>query len=211
MQPSLPSTDLFDRADALLVIDMQNSFLHPDGVMRAHRGRSLIDVEGTIGRNVEAVRLASAHSLPVIFTRHCYRKGYVDAGSRTTRLVASMGAEPLLSGSWDADVVDELSPTAGAIVVDKTRMDAFHGTDLEVVLRGIGASRLLLSGIVTNACVETTARAAAMRDLEVTVLSDCCTTYSSEHQAHALEALDYYMFANSVTLESMTTAELSGS
>lgn len=185
---------ILDESDALLVIDMQNSFLHPDGIMRNRRGRTLIDVDGTIQRNVELVAAARAHQLPVVYTRHCYRPGYVDAGVRVQQLFDSMGAEPLVSGSWDAGIVDELS-VEDAVIVDKTRMDAFLNTDLEVVLRGLGASRLLVAGIVTNACVETTTRAAAMRDFEVTVLGDCCTTYSKEHQTHALEALEYYMFA----------------
>lgn len=203
MQPASTSIDLFEEADALLVIDMQNSFLHPEGAMRAHRGRSLINVESTIDHNVEAVELATARGLPVIFTRHAYRPGYVDAGPRTMRLVESMGVSPLIAGSWDAEVVDQLAGTPDAILVDKARMDAFHGTNLDVVLRGIGASLVLMTGIVTNACVETTARSAAMRDLEVTILSDCCTTYSPEQQAHALEALEFFMFAQVVGLDSL--------
>jgi nicotinamidase-related amidase len=110
-------------------------------------------------------------------------------------LFASMDAEPLVRGTWDADIVDELKPGPLAAVVDKTRMDAFHNTDLEVLIRGIGASRLVVTGIVTNACVETTTRSAAMRDLDVTIFADCCSTYSAAHQASALEALEFYLFA----------------
>jgi ureidoacrylate peracid hydrolase len=195
----------FDEADALLVIDMQNSFLHPDGAMRAHRGRVLTDIDEIIKRNAEAVRIAHDRTLPVIYTRHCYRPGYTDAGARTVALFDSMGVSPLVAGSWDADLVDELrvdGPQGGAapLMVDKTRMDAFYQTDLEIVLRGLGASRLLVGGIVTNACVETTVRAAAMRDLDVTVLADCCTTYGPEHQAAALSVLEFYLFARVSTL-----------
>ena len=190
-----------DEADALLMIDMQNSFLHPEGAMRRARGRTLVDVDGTVERNVEAVQLAHARGLPVVYTRHAYRPGYVDAGARTRRLFDAMGdVSPLVAGTWDVDVVDELKPDASSAVVDKTRMDAFHMTDLEVVLRGLGAARLVVAGIVTNACVETTTRSAAMRDFEVTVLADCCTTYSEGHQRSALEALEYYMFAEVMTL-----------
>ena len=89
----------------------------------------------------------------------------------------------------------KLKPGPGAAVVDKTRMDAFYNTDLEVLIRGISATRLVVTGIVTNACVETTTRSAAMRDLDVVIFENCCTTYSAEHQANALEALEFYRFA----------------
>jgi ureidoacrylate peracid hydrolase len=187
--------NVLDSADAVLVIDMQNSFLRPGGAMYQHRGGALRDPGGTTKRVSEVVVAATASRIPVIYTRHCYRPGYADAGSRTLRLFRSMDTEPLVRGTWDADIVDELKPGAGAAVVDKTRMDAFHNTDLEVLIHGISATRLVVTGIVTNACVETTTRSAAMRDLDVTILKNCCTTYSAEHQANALQALEFYRFA----------------
>lgn len=186
---------VLDSADAVLVIDMQNSFLRPGGAMYQHQGEALRDPGGTVQRVGEVVAAATASAIPVIYTRHCYRPGYADAGSRTLRLFQSMDAEPLVRGTWDADIVDELKPGPGAAVVDKTRMDAFYNTDLEVLIRGISATRLVVTGIVTNACVETTTRSAAMRDLDVVIFENCCTTYSAEHQANALEALEFYRFA----------------
>lgn len=186
---------VLDNADAILVIDMQNSFLRPGGAMYEHRNASIVEPDKTIEGIAELVALATARELPVIYTRHCYRPGYADVGGATRRLFASMDAKPLVTGSWDAAIVDELLPGPDALVVDKTRMDAFYNTDLEVLLRGVGASRLIVSGIVTNACVETTTRSAAMRDLDVTILEDCCSTYSAEHQESALKALEFYLFA----------------
>jgi ureidoacrylate peracid hydrolase len=187
--------NVLDSADAVLVIDMQNSFLRPGGAMYQYRGGTLRDPDGTTKRIGEVVVAATSRGIPVIYARHCYRPGYADAGSRTLRLFQSMETEPLVRGTWDAEIVDELRPGPGAAVVDKTRMDAFHSTDLEVLIRGISATRLFVTGIVTNACVETTTRSAAMRDLDVTIFKDCCTTYSAEHQANALQALEFYLFA----------------
>lgn len=76
----------------------------------------------------------------------------------------------MLPGSWDSAVVDGLRATESDLYVDKARMDAFYNTDLELLLRGLSAERLAVSGIVTNACVETTTRSAAMRDLDVMLL-----------------------------------------
>jgi ureidoacrylate peracid hydrolase len=187
--------DVLQNADAVLVIDMQNSFLRPDGAMYQHRGAPLRDLDGTTKRVGEVAAAATAGGIPVVYTRHCYRPGYPDAGIRTMRLFQTMDTEPLVRGTWDADIVDELKPGTAATVVDKTRMDAFYNTELEVLLRGLSAARLVVTGIVTNACVETTTRAAAMRDLDVTILEDCCTTYSAAHQASALQALEFYRFA----------------
>jgi nicotinamidase-related amidase len=179
----------------VLVIDMQNSFLRPGGAMHAHRGAALLGPDRIIERIGELVALAAVANKPVIYTRHCYRSGYPDVGSRTLRLFETMNSTPLVTGTWDAAIVDELRPGSDALVVDKTRMDAFYNTDLEVLLRGLDATRLIVTGIVTNACVETTTRSAAMRDFDVTILEDCCSTYSAEHQASALEALEFYRFA----------------
>ena len=193
--PAVTQENVLDSADAVLVIDMQNSFLRPGGAMYEHRGRALRDPDGTIQRVSEVVAAATSGGVPVIYTRHCYRPGYADAGSRTMRLFQTMETEPLVRGTWDAGIVDELKPGLGAAVVDKTRMDAFLSTDLDVLIRGISATRLVVTGIVTNACVETTTRSAAMRDLDVTILENCCSTYTAEHQANALEALEFYLFA----------------
>lgn len=198
--------DVLGSADAVLVIDMQNSFLLPGGAMHEHRGGTLRDPDGTIKRIGEVVAAATASEIPVIYTRHCYRPGYADAGSRTMRLFQAMDTQPLVRGTWDADIVDELKPGMGAAVIDKTRMDAFYNTDLEVLIRGISATRLIVTGIVTNACVETTTRSAAMRDLDVTIFEDCCTTYSAEHQANALQALEFYLFAQVKSWSAAETA-----
>jgi ureidoacrylate peracid hydrolase len=192
--------------DALLVIDMQNSFLKPGGGLYAAHGDPMIDIPRTTEQVGQAVQLATAGATPVIYTRHCYRPGWVDAGERTLRLFDRLGHKPLLAGTWDADVVDELAPPADALIIDKARMDAFIGTALETLLRGLGARRIALTGVVTNACVESTARAASMRDIDVTILEDCCTTFSAEHQRSALAALEFYGFADIASIGERVSA-----
>jgi nicotinamidase-related amidase len=101
-------------------------------------------------------------------------------------------------------LIDELQADAETAVVDKTRMDAFHQTNLEAVLRGLSVTRLLIGGVITNACVETTARSAAIRDFDVTVLSDCCTTYSGLDQANSLSGLQGFGLARVMELADLT-------
>jgi ureidoacrylate peracid hydrolase len=101
----------------------------------------------------------------------------------------------LLIGSWDADVFDGLGRDPADHVIDKTRYDAFLNTALEQILRGIGVQRVVIAGIITNACVETTARGALMRDFDVTVLRDCCAGRWRKHHDAALDALSAYGLA----------------
>lgn len=191
--------------DALLIIDMQNSFLHPRGGAYALTGSPLVHIDRTIA----AVRRLAEHTaragVPIVSTRHCYRAGYVDADRLTEQLGVTAGGT-LLAGTWDADIIDDLTAVSGTIV-DKARMDAFYNTGLELVLHGLRATSVGVCGIVTNACVETTARSAAMRDYEVTVFGDCCTTTSDEDQAASLHALERYGFARVVDSAGMETAD----
>lgn len=160
---------------AVLVVDMQNGFLHPSGSL-ASRGQVIADSSDLIERVCKVVGQARAAGVPVIYTRHQFRPNLVDA---PPALVARypQGAAPLVAGSWDAAIVDELSPTAGEVVIDKNRYDAFLHTETDMILRSLGAARLMVAGVVTNMCVESTVRSAEQRDFEVVVVSDGCGAY----------------------------------
>jgi ureidoacrylate peracid hydrolase len=182
--------------DALLVIDMQNSFCHPGGVMYEALGQPLFEIEKTVAATAAAVASARAARVPIVFTRHQYQPGHADFGALFPEFLSLLRAnDGLLAGTWDIDVVDELDVGSGDLIVDKPRLDAFHGTSLDILLRSMGVTRLAVAGIMTNACVETTTRAAAMRDYEVTVLSDCTTTGQERHRTMSLECLEAYHIA----------------
>jgi ureidoacrylate peracid hydrolase len=95
----------------------------------------------------------------------------------------------LLRGSWDAEVNDELTPLPGERVIDKNRYDAFLYTDLELVLRALGVTRLIVAGVVTFACVETTVRSANQRDFDVSVAADCTAAPEPFH-SNSLAAMN---------------------
>lgn len=160
---------------ALIVVDMQNGFCHPDGSL-PRLGLGLADVDRAVRQSALAVRQARAAGLPVIFTRHLYRPGRADEGTNLAGLAGPALAETggLAAGGWDAEVIDELGWTPADLTVDKVRFDAFLWTSMDPLLRGLGVDRLLVCGVVTNVCVESTVRAAFMRDHRVTLLGDCC-------------------------------------
>jgi len=180
---------------ALLVVDMQNGFCHPDGSF-PRIGRGLEGAMDAVRTAAVAVGQARRAGIPVVFTRHVYRPGRPDEGA------ALIGNSPELAGvdglavtTWDAEVCDELGCGPDDLVVDKVRFDAFQWTSLEPLLRGLGVTRLMICGVVTNICVETTARSAFMRDLPVTLLEDCCAAKTRRLHELAIEVLSSYELA----------------
>jgi ureidoacrylate peracid hydrolase len=85
--------------------------------------------------------------------------------------------------------MDEVAPEPGDIVIDKLRWDAFCYTELDAVLRNLGAQRLIIAGLQTNVCVETTARSAMMRNYEVAVPEDAVSTDGIPLHFGALDAM----------------------
>ncbi len=181
---------------ALLVIDMQNGFCHPEGSF-ARIGMGLEGADVAVRNAAEAVSQARRAAVPVVFTRHLYRPGRADEGrSLKQNSPALAGVEGLAVGSWDADVAAELGCGPGDMVVDKVRFDAFQWTSLEPLLRGLGVTELVVCGVVTNICVETTVRSAFMRDYPVTVLADCCAAKTRRLHELSLEVLASYQLAD---------------
>ncbi|MCU1657860.1 MAG: hypothetical protein JWO57_2516 [Pseudonocardiales bacterium] len=165
---------------AVLVIDMQNGFCHPKGSL-PQAGFGLPRIDEVVAANRELLAASRAVDLPVIYTRHVFRDDLLDAPARMRSVLLNDPA-PLVRGSWDADVVDELTPAAGDRIIDKNRYDAFLYTDLEVVLRAMGVRRLLVTGVVTSVCVESTVRSAEQRDFEVLVADDCTSAAEGAHE-----------------------------
>ncbi|MEN2742420.1 isochorismatase family cysteine hydrolase [Microbacterium sp. X-17] len=183
--------------DALLVVNVQNSFCHPDGAMYEPARPPLHDVEHVLQNIAAALAAARAAYTPVCFVRQCFQPGYADFGHRMPRLrdqLAMRGG--LLAGSWDADFVDEVSPNPADLVIDACRADAFYNTPMESLLRSMAVRRLAVVGVTTNGAVETTARSAALRDFDVTVLADCTTSRTAQDRDTSLELLAAYEIAD---------------
>jgi nicotinamidase-related amidase len=180
---------------ALLVVDMQNGFCHPEGSF-PRIGRGLEGAMEAVANAAVAVGQARSAGVPVVFTRHVYRPGRPDEGAALVRNSPELaGVAGLAAGGWDADVCDELGCAPDDLVVDKVRFDAFQWTSLEPLLRGLGVTALMICGVVTNICVETTARSAFMRDFPVTLLADCCAAKTRRLHELSVEVLSSYELA----------------
>lgn len=182
-------------ACALLVIDAQNAFCHPQGTL----GISGVDtgpMQTAIPRIRAVVEWARGQGIPDIWT---VQEHFLEDHAREGRLVAPHTSRrqrvACLPGSWDAQVVEDLGPSlAGArYVIRKHRFSAFHGTALDVILRAWGRRAVILTGFTTNACVETTAREAYMRDLDVLLVADAMAGVKPQWHRLALEVLGSYV------------------
>jgi ureidoacrylate peracid hydrolase len=186
---SAPSVHL-DRP-ALLVIDMQNGFCHPRGSL-ARGGAPIAQCQATIQPVASLVAAARASSVPVIFTRFVYRADYADGGILVRELRPHLKERrSLVAGDWDAEIVDDLQPRPGDYIIDKNRFSAFVGTDLQAVLDRLEVRTLIVCGVTTNMCVESTVRDAGQRDYRVYVVRDAVGELDPERHEHALRAMAF--------------------
>jgi nicotinamidase-related amidase len=156
-------------------------------------------VDAAVRTAAVAVKQARAGGVPVIFTRHLYRLGAADEGPALIRNSPALAVgNGLAAGSWDADVIDELECRPDDLKVDKVRFDAFQWTSLAPLLRGLSATRLMICGVVTNLCVETTVRSAFMRDIPVTLIEDACAAKTRRLHELSIEVLSSYELADMV-------------
>lgn len=154
---------------ALLLMDFQNGIAGRPGF------ESAVDAAG------RALDAARGNEIPAIFVRVAFRPGYpeVTAGSSFGGRAAAAG-DTMLLDSPATQIVERLAPRPDEFVVVKKRISAFAGSDLEVLLRGLGVDSLVLGGIATSGVVLSTVRQAADLDLRLTVLSDACADADPE-------------------------------
>lgn len=184
---------------ALIVVDMQNGFCHPEGSF-SRIGLGMEGAEAAVRNAAVAVTQARRAGVPVVFTRHLYRMGQADQGPALIRNSPALVANGLVAGTWDADLMAELGCRPDDLVVDKTRHDAFQWTPLEPLLRGMDVTKVMVCGVVTNLCVEMTVRSAFMRDMPVTLIEDCCAAKTQRLHELSIEVLSSYDIARIVSV-----------
>lgn len=167
---------------ALVIIDMQNDFCHEDG---ASAKRGLADIaafQACVPKIDGLIAHARAAGVPVVFVYMT-----LDDTTKSEAWTNKHGTEMsiVVKGSWGADYY-KLYPQPGDAVVEKHRYSGFIGTNLDLILRSMGCKSIVLTGVLTNVCVESTARDGFMLDYNVTLVSDACAGSSPEAHAGTL-------------------------
>ena len=167
---------------AVVVVDMQNDFCAQGGYLDRKFGCDAAANEALAAANMVVVEAARAAGAMVVWVRAIYDPKYLTA-PMLTRMQAG-GTEPRCEeGSWGADFF-QVEPAQGEIVVDKHRYSAFSGTSLDDILREHGIRTLVVTGVATNICVESTLREGFNRGYYIVVPSDCVAAHNTElHEA----------------------------
>ncbi len=181
---------------ALVVIDMQRDFLEPGGFGEM-LGNDVSRLEAAVGPCATALAAARAAGMMVIHTREGHRPDLSDAppskiarGAPAKRIgdPGPMG-RILIRGEAGHDIVPELAPAPGEVVLDKPGKGAFHQTDLAQILANRGIDTLLVCGVTTEVCVHTTIREGNDRGYRCVALGDACASYFPEFHRIGLEMI----------------------
>ncbi len=177
------------RNTALLLVDLQNDFIHPDGAY-ARGGAASADIAALPGRLApvaQAFRRAGGWIVSTHFTLVPGRGGKPMISDHLRRLRPFLRKGDFLPGGWGQALVDDLAPAD--FTVEKVAFSAFYMSRLEWVLRKAGIEHLVAAGIVTNGGVASTVRVAHVRDFHVTVLEDGCAAFDSAVHRTNIDAL----------------------
>ena len=190
---------------AVVLIEFQNDFTSEGGALHAavaevmqatkmlENMRGVVEVARGAGATVKHAPIANAEGYGEI-SAHPYviLKGVVDG-------------QAFIKGSWGAEIVDELAPMPGDILIEGKRgLDTFASTNLDFILRSKGIKTLVLSGFLTNCCVESTMRSGYENGYHVITLRDCVAATSMDEHENALK-YDYPMFSRPMTADEFVT------
>jgi nicotinamidase-related amidase len=178
---------------ALLVIDMQRDFVEPGGFGET-LGNDVSQLRAVIPPLRAVLAATRDAGMAVIHTREGHRPDLSDCPpAKLTRgepalRIGDPGPKGriLIRGEYGHDIIDELAPADGELVIDKPGKGSFYATGLDETLRSRGITSLVVTGVTTEVCVHTTVREANDRGYECLVLADCVGSYFPEFQRYGL-------------------------
>ena len=169
-----------------VVIDDQNDFLHADGWYGKH-GVDISHMQRVIEPTKALNEECRRRGVPIVWTRHG-TKGLEDGGPfMEIRAILREGG--LRQGTWGYEILEELAPRAEDWYVEKNRLSAFFQTNLELVLRGLGAETVVITGVLTNQCVGATCKDALFRNFKPVVVEECVGTTLPHLHGPAIEMI----------------------
>lgn len=182
---------------AILLVDVQNDFCAEGGAMHKE-GRDVTAVKAMVtrlGRLVEAARAAKVRCVWIRNTYNTASNWYLSEvwleQAKRRRNGAYIDYPVCGDGEWGREFY-QIQPRPDEAIVTKHRYGAFESTDLDLVLRSMGIRTVIMTGVATNVCVETTARQAFLKDYYVVFTNDCTATYSQASHEATLFNIDQY-------------------
>ncbi len=175
---------------ALLVIDMQNDYYHDSGYYAAKLKLDMSMIRATVEPIQRALDAARQAGVMVVYSKHLIQPGFVSDSPLWLSIHYQSGLRDLnqdfytVAGTWGAEIIDVLKPQPGDIVLEKVRSNVFIGTQLETLLKSQRIETVVLTGQVTNGCVENTARTARDLDYYTVLVADAiASTNKVNHDA----------------------------
>ena len=172
---------------AVIVVDMQNDFASRGG-MFDRAGIDISMVQSAVGSTKRVLAAARDAGIKIIYLKMGYRPDLSDAGppdspnwlkhvplriGEAVRAPDGTESRILVRDTWNTDILSDLAPHADDIMIYKTRFSGFYQTDLDGILKRLGAKYLIVTGLSTSVCVESTIRDATFRDYSCVLLADC--------------------------------------
>lgn len=183
---------------ALIVIDVQNGFVSKGGSYDL-LGMQISNYREVIPKIRDLIIMCRNAGIPVFYTQAVRESSGIDLLTKTHKILPKSREERIMkkpiciSGTWDADIVEDIKPMEGDHVVIKRRDSAFHDTEIGVWLRSIGVDTLIFCGIDTSICVETSLRDAFNLGYDTILVSDTTASSNRKHYESTIENVrDYY-------------------
>jgi nicotinamidase-related amidase len=179
-----------NRHAALLLVDLQRAFCDRDGSMAA-QDRSIASMSEAARQCQTLAELARRQGVPVIWTRMMFAPDYSDGGMVTRMRPGLVKIGALRRGQPDVELSVLVHAEPNDLIVDKPRYSALIGTELAEILSDRKIGRVVLGGVTTSMCIESTARDLAQRDFEVAVIEEACGDFDAGRHAASLAALAF--------------------
>lgn len=178
---------------ALIIIDMQRDFCYPGG-FGEELGNDISLTRSIIPTVEKVLKAAREKGMTVVHTREGHRKDLTDLPANKRERGGGIGEEGpmgriLVRGEYGHDIVDELQPIDGEVVIDKPGKGAFYQTDLEIILKNKEITHLFVAGVTTHVCVQSTIREANDRGIDCLLLEDCAAAFDPKDHEDSIRMI----------------------
>lgn len=180
---------------ALIIIDMQNDFCSTGGHYE-RCGRNIDPIKGIVPNLTRLIANARMRGVLIIYIQHTQLPNAVYLSPaviahKLKRLGDESRLDYTLEGTWGHQIIDSIKPQQKELIVKKHRASAFVGTDLDLILRSLGKKTIIVTGVITEGCVESTARDGWLRDYYVVVVEDCIASNVPDLHDAQLKIMKY--------------------